>query len=153
MLMRGCVAGLLKGGAARGAAFLVAPSTLVNRVMLRLVSPFLPDSLRPKIRLLRSLEDLRHALRPPHDQPEDDAAFSRLGHAHDDADHDTDGKERGLGIDLPHFAGGAAAHDIPRRADGTLDLPRMILDLRRAADDHRRSRRARRQRYVQPQPP
>ena len=144
-LVRGCVAGMLRGGAARGAVFLVAPSTLVNRVMLRLVSPFLPAVLRAKIHLLRDVAALREALRRPadDDQADDDAAFLRLGHAHDDADHDEDGLRRGLGVALPDFAGGTVPHELPRRGDGTLDLPRMMLAVRRAARGHRRQRRAR----------
>ena len=146
-LIRGCIDGLLRGGAARGALFLVAPSTMVNRVMLKLTRPFLPASLRKKIRLLASFDALKYAVRLPsaEELAVDDSAFLQRGDTHDDADHDDlDGLARGLGIELPDFVpGGTARHDIPRRSDGRLNLPLMMERVRAAALEQRRTRRER----------
>lgn len=105
-IVRGALDVLLRGFPERGSTFVVAPTTTVNRALLTLARPFLPDSVRRRLFLL----------------PDEAAAQRALCGA--------PGSSLNLGVPVPTFFGGSVEHDVPRASDGSLDIAAMARSLR-----------------------
>lgn len=92
-ILRGCLDAFTRGFPERGAAFLVAPTTRINRILFALTKPFAPSSIISRVELLA-----------PHD------THCRLVELLGDPKL------------VPDFFGGPAHHELPRRGGEELDV-------------------------------
>ncbi len=91
---------LVRGNPERASTIAVAPTLAVNRLLSRLMRPFLPASFAARVKLLSNASAMRDHLRPL------------------------------LGNDrIPTFFGGAREHAVPRTPSGELDLACMMRRL------------------------